>query len=332
MIPLIGELKNVLTGGRVVGPITDPSVYRKQDCKRGEPEMVMGRGQLMEFKHCPKRWLDGYEGEATKSTEWGDLMDCLMITPDQFKNRYAVQPATYMHNVMECPVCHSKTDSATCKKCKVQRLPKMVSKDWNSNSEYCSEWESSQTGKTIVKHKLFQPACDAVKVLQGDEEIKSLVECSQRQVMATASYSDEETGIIVPLKILVDLLPDKDSEWGNSIIDLKTVDCAAMRVWRGKMFKWNYDAQAALYLDVWEKCTGEDRQDFRHIVQESFSPYQTQLRLTSAEFLEIGRDKYMKALRLYCQCLKTNVWPGYDSDCREINGWQLTEPEPWMVQ
>ena len=70
-----------------------------------------------------------------------------------------------------------------------------------------------------------------------------------------------------------------------------------MRAWRSKVFKFNYDAQAALYLDVWEVATGEDRQDFKHIVQESYAPYQTQLRLISAEFLEIGRMKYQKALR-----------------------------------
>ncbi len=276
MIPLIGELKNVLTAGRVIGPITDPSVYRNDDIPRGEPEFVMGRSSLMDFCFCPERWKNGYTSEEIKATEWGDLVDCLLITPDQFKNRYAVQPSTYLHDAMQCPACASITDSKSCKKCGVPRVPIKVEKDWNSNSEHCAEWESAQTGKKIVRHKIFGPACDAVKVIQSYPDLPTLLQCSQRQVMATASYSDEETGIIVPLKILIDLLPDKDSGWGNSIIDLKTVDCAAMRVWRGKMFKWNYDAQASLYLDVWEKCTGEDRQDFKHIVQESFSPYQTQ--------------------------------------------------------
>jgi hypothetical protein len=150
--------------------------------------------------------------------------------------------------------------------------------------------------------------------------------------MATASYQDEETGIVVPLKILIDLLPGKDSQWSGTIVDFKTTESAALRKWRSKVYQFNYDAQAAFYLDVWNATTGEDRQDFRNIVQESYAPYQTEKRLTSQEFLEIGRSKYMKALALYCACLKSNLWPGYDSDCRTIDGWQLTEPEPWMVQ
>ena len=308
MNPLIGELKNVLTAGEMIGSITDPSIYLNDFVKRGDPSLIMSRSSLMEFYRCPKRWLNGYESDDSKATEWGSLVDCLFLTPAQFKNRYAIAPETYPD---------SKTGEP---------------KPWNANSNWCKNWIEEQSPKEIIKHKQFGPACDAVKVLESDPEIKALMECSQRQVMAIASYQDEETGITVPLKILIDLLPDKGSQWGKSIIDFKTADSAALRAWRSKMFKFNYDAQDALYLDVWEVATGEDRQDFRNIVQESYAPYQTEKRLTSAEFIEIGRFKYMKALALYCACLSAGLWPGYDSDCRQIDGWQLTEPEPWMVQ
>ncbi len=337
MIPLIGELKNVLTGGRVIGPITDPSEYRDdsqtESIPRGDPDLTMGRSSLMEFYRCPKRWLNGYESEDSKSTEWGSLVDCLLLTPGQFKDRYAVSPEKYPAKGMECPSCGSITaDSKTCRKCNTARIQVELIKPWDNHAEYCNDWVLEQGSREIIKNKVFQSACDAVKVLQSDPEIKALVECSQRQVMATASYQDEETGIVVPLKILIDLLPDKDSQWGGSIVDFKTSESAALRKWRSKVYQFNYDCQSALYLDVWNATTGEDRQDFRNIVQESYSPYQTEKRLVSQEFLEIGRDKYMKALALYCACLKSNLWPGYDSDCRQIDGWQLTEPEPWMVQ
>ncbi len=341
MIPLIGELKNVLTSGMVIGPTHDPSTYRSHgnhsegsgQFKRGEIDHFMGRSSLMEFYRCPKRWLNGYESEDSKATEWGSLVDCLFLTPAQFKDRYAISPETYPAKGMECPSCGSITaDSKTCRKCDTARIQVEIKKPWDNHAEYCNDWVLEQGSRTIVKTKLFGPACDAVRVLESDPEIKSLVECSRRQVMATASYQDEETGITVPLKILIDLLPDKDSQWGGSIVDFKTSESASLRKWRSKVYQFNYDCQAAFYLDVWNATTGEDRQDFRNIVQESYSPYQTEKRLTSQEFLEIGRDKYMKALALYCACLKSNLWPGYDSDCRQIDGWQLTEPEPWMVQ
>jgi len=133
------------------------------------------------------------------------------------------------------------------------------------------------------------------------------------------------------LKILIDLCPAVDSEWGKSLVDLKTATSAAVRPWTRAVHDHNLHVQAALYLDVWTACTGEDRTDFLHIVQESFAPYETCKRMLSAEYIEIGRMKYLDALKRYCQCLKTGIWPGYEVS-REFNGWGIIEPEPWMVQ
>ena len=332
MNPLVGESKNLLTAGKVVGQITDPSDYRSETAKRGEPDYVIGRSSLMEFAWCPKRWIDGYEGEETKATEWGDLLDCLFLTPWQFKSRYSVSPENYSSKGMECPSCGSVTDSKTCRKCATARIEVVIKKPWDKHAEYCSDWELEQGSKKIIKSKLFGPACDAVKVLEANPEVGGIRMVSKTQTMATASYFDDETGVTVPLKILIDLLPQADSIWGKALCDLKSSESAAMRPWRAKCKKYHYDAQAALYLDVWTATTGEDRTDFLHIVQESYSPYQTELRMMSAEFIEIGRADYQKALKKYCQCLKTGIWPGYEGSHLDWRGWQLTEPEPWMVQ
>jgi len=319
MNPLVGESKNLLTAGKVLGPISDPSIYRSfqsdiypkdiHPCERGDRNYVMGRSSLMEFYRCPNRWKNGYESEDSKATEWGSLVDCLFLTPEAFKNRYSIAPETYPD---------SKTGEP---------------KAWNANSNWCKEWIAEQEGKEVIKHKFFGPACDAVKVLESDLEVKLLRECSQTQVMATASYHDEETGIVVPLRILIDLLPDVDSKFGKSLADFKTTNCAAMRPWAKHVFDFGYDMQAALYLDVWTANTGEDRVEFRHVVQESFAPYQTERRLLSVESLEIGRNRYKTALQKYCQCLATNAWPGYESQ-RDFDGWQSVELDkyPWMNQ
>lgn len=331
MNPLIGESKHLLTGVRVIGPITDPAVYRSDNAKRGDPAFIMGRSSLMQFKWCPKRWVDGYEDDETKSTEWGDLVDCLFLTPGQFKDRYAVSPANYPSEGMKCPSCGSVTSAKSCRKCGTERVKVIIEKPWDKNSAYCAGWEDNQAPKKCIKHTLFGTACDAVKVLDANPEVKALREASQSQVMALASYFDEETGIRVPLKILIDLLPAVDSEWGKSLVDYKTAYSAAMRPWVKACFEHHYDAQAALYLDVWTANTGEDRIEFRHIVQESYSPYQTEKRIMTAEFLEIGRMKYQAALSKYCACLESGIWPGYAAN-REFGGWQATEPEPYMVQ
>ena len=47
-------------------------------------------------------------------------------------------------------------------------------------------------------------------------------------------------------------------------------------------------------------------------------------------FLSLGRFANQDALRLYCQCLATGVWPGYDDMRDNIHGWTLASTEVWM--
>ena len=46
--------------------------------------------------------------------------------------------------------------------------------------------------------------------------------------------------------------------------------------------------------------------------------------------MNIGRDKYRTALANYAWCLKHDRWPGYDETDESVQGWTITEPEPWM--
>jgi len=301
------ESKNVLQAGKVIGTVDRKTYFGNG--KRGEKDFVMSRGELAEFNRCPHRWLLGYESEETKSTEWGTLIDCLALSPDEFEESFVVTPESYPD---------SKTGEA---------------KPWNWNANFCKAWRDEHDGLEVVKHETFTQASNAVKFLMADPEIAEMIRCSQRQVMAVAEYFDEETEITVPLKVLIDLLPDVGhGQFGKSLADLKTCTTAHPFPWSRAVFEHGYFIQAALYLDVYTSATDEDRVDFRHILQESYPPWEVGKRIVSQEFIELGRETYMTALKRYCRCLAENFWPGYDHEGRMIlNGWQVVDPEAWMV-
>ena len=176
-------------------------------------------------------------------------------------------------------------------------------------------------------------ALKAVRALHADELVHSVITSSSFQVMAWAQYKDEETGITIPVRGLIDIVPTPESKHGKMLCDLKTTNDAAPFFWPRTINSRGYHVQAALYLDLWNAVGVSPRSSFGHIIQESESPYEVCTRILSDDFLSIARGQYLKALKAYCICIKTNEWPGYDEDESDgmYDGWTLVQPEPWMI-
>lgn len=304
---------NTFQNCKIIGPNTPVGYYTQQEAERGDKEFVMSRGALMEFFKCPRRWLDGAPKDETKSTAWGSLIDCLALTSHAFNDQYAVAPLTY-------PAKPEKKGDP------------IVQKPWNRNATYCKEWEAAKGGKTILKEEEYYEAQVAVTRLKSDSLISSFLSHSKRQVMITADYVDRATDIAVPVKILIDLVPNEESEFGHGLGDLKTTESAEADDWTNSVFYFDYDVQSALYLDVFNAATGEERADFYHCVQENKPPYMTGRKLMRTAFIDLGRETYTAALKAYCRCLATGEWPDYDSHSRNnFKGWSGVEPKAWMV-
>lgn len=320
---------------QIVGENVPASQYRSQDHKRGEPEYVMSRGELMDFALNPHKWLCGVPEDSTDSTEWGDLIDTLILGTNQFSTLYAVAPETYPSVGMKCPRCGSVTKAKSCKECGVPRVEETVQKPWDWNATYCAEWREKHTGKRIIKADMRQRAADAVEVLAMNETAMSLIECSAKQVMVTAEYHDPDTGLVIPIKTLMDLVPAKEHKrWGKTLADLKTSVSCNPPLLEKSIYDYHYDAQAALYQDVYIAATGEDRPDWILVAQENKAPYESAnpLPLMSSEFLEIGCSKIAFALKFYTRCLSEGKFPSYSTGQREVvDGAYICEPRDWMI-
>jgi hypothetical protein len=309
------DAKNPFINARVVSHQTDPSKYHQPGVARGQPGFIMSRSELTEFYHCPRRWVRGYRRKDSDALAWGSLVDCLVIEPHTFKDRFAVPPANY-------PCEPTKKDPRT-------------EKPWTTRADYCKDWEESERlqGRVVVRHEDYLQAQSAAKALFEEPEISAFIKSSQPSVMVVADYWDEATGITVPVKILIDLLPDEHSHYQHGLGDLKTCDSADPDLWARSVFTYNYHVQAAFYLDVYNAATTEERTDFFHILQESYHPYECGKQIMSAEFLELGRLKYQNALREYALCLARNQWPtyGFARRAENWNGWLFTKPQLWML-
>lgn len=302
----------MIQNAKITSIMTNPEsyhLYNPDNGPRGDKEYVMSRSDLMEFWHCPHRWIQGYHKKAIEATDYGSLIDCYVLDNKSFGSKYAVAPREYFN----------KKDGKD--------------KPWNWNATFCKEWRSEQVeqNKVVIKSEELEACKTAGVAMLNDKIINRMLDCSDKQVMLTGVWQDK-SGLSIPLKTLIDIVPSKDSVFSQYLCDLKTCRTASPSQWPREVWKYGYHVQAAFYTDMYYAATGEARDGFTHILQESYEPYEIGRRLLSEEFIEEGREKYQSALNKYCQCLKSGVWPGYDDDKdRSIDGFTITEPEAWMI-
>lgn len=285
--------------------------YKAQTAKRGTDGFIMSRSSLHDFMENPRRWRDGYRDGDTSATEWGSLIDCLVLTPERFDALYVVHPDTYEKDVS------------------TKKEPNKVEvKDWHPASHTCQQWIADNAkGRTVIAKEDLERGKQAASVIAADADAQDILWSAEKQVLMTAEYHDPETGVVVALQSLVDIVCGASSRYSESLCDFKTSRNASPKFWAREVFNYGLDMQGALYLDIFNAATGDGRFEFRHIVQESLPPYAVGHRLLSEDFLSLGRMRYLNALRRYCQCLNSDTWPGYEAPGVPT----ITRPENWMI-
>lgn len=286
--------------------------YFEHDVKRGDAKYPVSSSMLKEFARCPRRWFDGYNPPESDAKDWGSLFDILALTPEQFSERYVIQPATY------------KAPEST------KKDAPLIDKPWNNNAAACKEWRDAQDGKEIVSSKQVAEAKAAVERLWKDTIIKAWFDACDKQVWVVGEWNDERTGLVIPVKCLIDFAPRADSEFAECLGDLKTVRSGALVPFQRTCFEMGYHIQAAFNLALYNAATGSDRDKWCFILSESFPPFQTGKRMLDSMFIEIGAAKYQQIIRLYCWCIANNNWPGYDDHDEAAQGWTVVLPDPWM--
>jgi hypothetical protein len=298
----------MITNAKILEIGANPGKYhtKHERCTIGAS---MSSTSIKAFALCPSKYKAGVKDEPTSAKDFGSLVDCLALTPaQQVGERFAIQASTYTNEKGE-------------------------TKKWSNNSNTCKAWtlEQIKAGKIVITQEELSDAATAVLRLANDATIASFIKQSDTQVWLSAQWHDEQSGLSVPLRSLIDLVPKSDSEFGLCIGDLKTTRNAALSQWTRDVFNFCYHVQAAFNLDMYNAASKEDRTTFCHIIQENTPPFEPGKRMLDAEFIEMGRIEYRAALANYCKCLEFGVWPGYDQTDEASQGWTNCAPEPWMM-
>lgn len=113
-----------------------------------------------------------------------------------------------------------------------------------------------------------------------------------------------------PLRSRPDFYNDK------IIIDVKTTESISQ--FSRSVYSYGYHRQAAMQVDALSKFDGKNRL-FSFFVVEKKAPYLAAWLSMDEDSIKKGREDYLEGAALYDECLKYNVWPGYDEKCRVIS-------------
>lgn len=304
-------------------PFTKPADYFAlgSEIRRGSKEFIMSRTEINDFGVCPRKWMLAPPKKVTPAMRDGALVDTLLLSPNTFDETYIVHPENY-------PV-----EKPTAKDPRTE-------KPWNMNATFCKDWTEARIaeGKSVCSAEDVQEGDKAIKRLYQDPIIEQLLKHSDRQVLIRAEWHDDATGLVIPFKVLIDILPHAAGPCGTIVADFKRTAEATPDRWQRQSFDQEHFYQAALYIDLVNAAIGSNYTHFANVVSESAAPYEPARRMFTGDFLDLGRMRYRRDLHLYCQCLKHGEWPGYedfngdDPNHPVIDGWRQVDTLPWMVK
>lgn len=233
----------------------------------------------------------------------GNAIDCLVSSPSDFKQLFAVTPENYP--------------------CEPTSKDPRREKPWTLQSNWCKDWwkQVIAEGKTPLTIPERDRVRGMVDGLERHEDIPRILSTAHRQVCLIAVHPK----LGYRMKALLDVLPDVHSEW---IYDLKSFgQPATPRLWFDQVGKQGYHIQAAYYLEIARLC-GIPATKFGWPVVESQPPHEPAVYWLEEgdEEIEAARKFYTDIMPQFVACRTADDWPGHSRD------WIKVKLKPWQLR
>lgn len=247
---------------------------------------------LKDFAPNPWRYRRGIPPRESKALSAGTLLDTLLLSPETALDRYVVSPYdAYRSN---------------------------EAKAWRD--------DVIASGKEPIKQADYDAARELVCRQSGalKDYTQAPLEGAKRHVGVFVTFPGTQQVVACHL----DIVPTLDGDYGGWLFDVKSTSTIDPEKYgKFEISRWRYHWQAALYRDVYNAATGEQRMRFGHIVIESEPPHENGIIELDESFLDRGRNGYSAALSRYIECQRENKWPSpYD------NGPVLAVAPAWLEE
>lgn len=187
-------------------------------------------------------------------------------------------------------------------------------------SDIKAEWEKVNEHRTILNPEQWKTIHAMRDALMAHPAANALLTGIKGKAEKSVYWIDATTGVLCRCR------PDwwRDD---NLIVDLKTTEDASPEGFARSIAKFRYDVQDAFYTDGVQQATGKRPKAFVFIAVEKKPPYGVGVYVLDAETKDLGRAQYQHDLRVYAECVRSGVWPGYGDKIQTISlpGWHANK-------
>jgi len=246
---------------------------------------------------------------STPAMRIGSATHAYVLETDRFTDEFAIEPAG----------APKKPTSAQL------NAPKPTEKALISIN-YWKKWNDENAGKFVISNKpgddpfwkpgewqTIQNIHDAVRA----HPIASiLLDPSQGWAERSAYWMDREFSRLCRCRV------DFFNEAHGLAIDFKTAESAGYSDFIRAVSQYRYHVQAESYTAGLKAC-GVPVKAFVFVVVEKKPPYQIGIYTLDAKARHIGHAMWRQAMRTFDECKKTDEWPAFPPEVREL------ELPPW---
>lgn len=184
---------------------------------------------------------------------------------------------------------------------------------FRTNESKAWRQEQEDAGKSVINQGTLDHAASIAECVTETEILHHLGERQYEAIVESDFHGIRVCGMI-------DIAPD----YGNTLVDLKpTNSIESLDALTRLVYNRGYHWQAAMYLDLWNAATGEERDQFQLLFIEFDDPHETAIVTLSQEVIADGRDGYMNALMRWNECIRKNHFP------KAVEGLQTIEKPHW---
>lgn len=262
------------------------------------------------WQDCPAQWRYG-EPKASPALAEGIAAHVAILEPADWGARYYrdMSPADYPDSLVTIADINAWLKGRGIKgysgKVKTELVQMVLAADPDAQiyDVMVEELAAKNEGKEALKPDVYDMIEQMRNVIRADADYNAALTGAQFEV----SLVDKIT------KCRIDCITA-----GGEIWDYKTTTTAHPDAFAKQAHDNGYWLKMAYQHDLYELAYGKPPGRVVLLAQSKKKPYIPQAYALTPEQLEIGRDQYTAALRLYERCNQSNCWPAYGGGVQEL--------------